>query len=754
MQAVPTLPKSEKAAPRHPMLAPVLALVAIFAAITLGGRYLPSSSFLGKGVVLHQTASGWERLPTPAGMPESIRVSGRGTVWTWAPMAGEFSRLEGTRWRSFSKAEFGGRIGHLRGDFVLEGDNLWAAASEGVLRWDGRVWNCYRDALASLEASSIAAGGGRVWVVDEQGNLSEFDGTRWTIRKLDLPGVNWPARAARPELARTADGTLWLVRGGVWRFDGAHWTAVVPQGKPLTNPWLIGATDDRIWLRTGKTLRSVSADGKAWAEYPTVSKARAVASAGGRTWIAVDGGILESEGQGWRRLEPPSDGVKSFSSLAAGPDGRLWALGWTPGPLAALPSWVGFAVIVALPVAFLAALVWVLRRQSQHQRREIDRIEQAVAHATGEVPYELQQYHEKQAAASSPWRVGLSVVLAIGGGVASFIALRRWWPNAPAWTVLVFIVLIHLAIGFQQSLAKRKPKPSDPIGPGGPSRYDWGKTGKALLGGAVLIILFNVPHMSGYWFLAFILLPPAYEVLKVRLMNAALRRGDYDGALRIIRLFHFYSPEGASTLRLCGHVLLLAGRYREAEDSLRRAIAGLRSGLEQAMALQFLADALMEQGRYDEAMRSYEAALQAVPGYRRPYRGMAEMTLRQGKNPQQALEYVENILGSSGLAWPARGINGRPQDDYWALKAWALAQFGRSGEVAPAIDEAFKATNKKSLVDLAMTNYRAGMAMQAIGNQSSANDYFKRARDLDPHGHCGMLAQAALRQRSVWGAGV
>jgi hypothetical protein len=753
MQAVPTLPKPEKPAPRHPMLAPMLVLVAIIAAITLGGRYLPSSSFLGKGVVLHQTASGWERLPAPSGVQESIRVSGRGTVWMSALMADELSRLEGTRWRSFSKVDFGGRIGHLRGGFVLDGDNLWAAASEGVLRWDGRVWSRYRDAVASLGATSIAAGGGRVWVIDNQGNLSEFDGARWTIRKLELPGVNWPARGASPKLARTADGALWLVRDGVWRFDGAHWTAVVPQGKPLTKPRLIGATDDRIWLRTGETLRSVSADGKAWAAYPAVLKAHAAASAGGRTWITADGGILESEGQGWRRLNPPSDGVKSFSSLAAGPDGRLWALGLTPGPLAALP-WVGSVVIVALPLALLAALVWMLRRKSQHQRREIDRIEQAVAHATGEVPYELQQFHEKQAAASNPWRVGLILAVAIGGGVASFFALRRWWPNAPAWTILVFVVLIDLAIRFQQSLAKRKPKPSDPIGPGGPSRYDWGKTAKALLGGAVLIILLSVPHLSGYWILVVIVLPPVYQTLGVKLMASALRRGDYDGALRIVRLFHFYSPEGAGSLRLCGHVLLLAGRYREAEDSLRRAIAGLRSGLEQAMALQFLADALMEQGRYDEAMRSYEAALQAVPGYRRPYRGMAEMTLRQAKNPQQALEYVENILGSSGLAWPARGINGRPQDDYWALKAWALAQFGRSGEVAPAIEEAFKATNKKSLIDLALTNYRAGMAMQAIGNQSSANDYFKRARDLDPHGRCGILAQAALRQRSVWGAGV
>jgi hypothetical protein len=43
------------------------------------------------------------------------------------------------------------------------------------------------------------------------------------------------------------------------------------------------------------------------------------------------------------------------------------------------------------------------------------------------------------------------------------------------------------------------------------------------------------------------------------------------------------------------------------------------------------------------------------------------------------------------------------------------------------------------------------MAMQAIGNQPAANDYFKRAQELDPHGRRGTLAQAALHAHSVWG---
>ena len=62
-----------------------------------------------------------------------------------------------------------------------------------------------------------------------------------------------------------------------------------------------------------------------------------------------------------------------------------------------------------------------------------------------------------------------------------------------------------------------------------------------------------------------------------------------------------------------------------------------------------------------------------------------------------------------------------------------------------ALAHALKATDRTSLPDLAATHYRAGMAMQALGKQSSANEHFKRAMELDPAGRRGTLAKAALR---------
>jgi tetratricopeptide (TPR) repeat protein len=257
--------------------------------------------------------------------------------------------------------------------------------------------------------------------------------------------------------------------------------------------------------------------------------------------------------------------------------------------------------------------------------------------------------------------------------------------------------------------------------------------------------------LRGYWWGIFILGPIAYHAVAIFLLNRAARRGDYDGALNIIRWTFFYNPSGAEALRMSGHMLLAAGRYREAEDTLRRSLASSQASTTYGTALEFLGDALMEQGRWDEARRSYEAALQAFPWRHRPYRGMAEMLLRRDESPARALEYIEKIVDFSGLTLAQRKGNGKPQDDYWALKAWALARVGRTSEVAEAIENALKHTRRDSLPDLATTHYRAGMAMRTLGNETAAKEHFRLATQFDPHGRRGTLARAALQETSVWG---
>jgi tetratricopeptide (TPR) repeat protein len=59
-------------------------------------------------------------------------------------------------------------------------------------------------------------------------------------------------------------------------------------------------------------------------------------------------------------------------------------------------------------------------------------------------------------------------------------------------------------------------------------------------------------------------------------------------------------------------------------------------------------------------------------------------------------------------------------------------------------------TNPKSPPDLAATYRRLGLAMQAIDRHAEAEEYLKKARDVDPHGRWSALVKAALGERSVW----
>jgi tetratricopeptide (TPR) repeat protein len=752
MQTNPSFPAPANPPSKPSLRTPMIVLGVLIAAFFLEVKWMGSRA-AASILIFHQTENGWQQLPAPTGYSESLGVSSKGNVWVVTLGGAHVSRWDGVAWRDAEGAACG-QAHYIVKTFALDGEQVWVPTREGVLHWDGQRWRCYREAAAGYDAS-IVAGGGEAWVLDSTGKLSHFERGQWHSQKLALPGVNWNdiMSTKGPKLARTSDGAVWLAWQGIWRFDGVNWAAVTAAGDSLKDAELIGAAGDRLWLATPSAIRSVSMDGNHWTVYPPTQtgldkphKVQGVAPDGSRTLFATTKGLLEFDGSRWRVDPVASDRVGAVRQVAAGPDGALWVMGYPP--LRSMGAFEYLAIVTSLtPLAIVGVIIWIFWRRRRSRLQQHQLVTQAVQHATGEVPDELRTGERRLT-----WHGGIATTILIVGTGAGYVLLRHFWPQAPVWTILVLAGAIELAITFQQSLVKRTPKPSDPIGPGAPSGYDWGKTWKTLAGAVFVLLIFYLDHfpmlkfLRGYWFWMLVLVPIGYRALEQYLLHGAARRGDYDGALKIIRWFYFYNPSGMEPLRMSGHELLLAGRYREAEYTLRRSLASSQASDSYGFALEYLGDALMEQGRYDEAMRTYQAALHAFSWFRRPYRGMAEMLLRQGKNAQQALEHVEKIIDFSGISWLERNKNGKPQDDYWALKAWALARLGRSSEVEQAIENALKATDKKCLPDLATTHYRAGMAMQAFGNGSKADEHFQRAINLDPNGRRGALAKEALHE--------
>jgi tetratricopeptide (TPR) repeat protein len=642
------------------------------------------------------------------------------------------------------------------GGFAVDGEQVWGLTTQEVVHFDGRNWQCWRDALASEDASSIAAGGGEAWVIDETGNLSHYAGGVWSISKLTLPGVSRTGEKPQwdhPELARTANGWLWLVWGGVWRFNGSGWAQVANSERPLKDARLLGVAGDRVWVSEGRDVFSVSADGRSWARYGTSEMGLPVdawvsgASGDGPIWFATSAGLVAREGARWRLIAPPP-GVEGLNSVAAALDGTVWVIGGARrSGLRAIAIIVLVIGVVGL-LAMLALPVWAFVAMRYKAKRRREQMRTAVAHATGELPEEFRR--RDAAARRKVWaEKGLALILA----VATVFALRHLWPQTAKYWFLAVLIAYEFFSRVLPAIQRRDVKPSDPIGPGGPPKYD--------LQGSVAPVLWAIAlfaFMRFDWLFdklkvwAILLVPLALygvSLLCARLADRAAARGDYDGALRLAGLL-FWHKVAVRGVR--SEILLAAGRYAEAETMLRQGIDLARRPRERSLMLEGLGNVLMEMGRYGEAQRCFEGARELMPKRSVADCCMAELLLRQGLDAEKALEFADRALKSYRGNLLERMICRGRIGEILATRAWALVLRARSAEAMEAIEAALKGPARKSRPAFAHVCYNAGMAMRALGNYSTASEHFGRGRDVDPTGRWGKLCAQALRVRSTWGA--
>lgn len=335
-------------------------------------------------------------------------------------------------------------------------------------------------------------------------------------------------------------------------------------------------------------------------------------------------------------------------------------------------------------------------------------------------------------------------LLALVLAVAAVYALQRVWPQARiSWYFAAFIAYEFFS-SVLAAIKRREPKPSDPIGPGAPSRFDLRRSVGPVLWAVAMFALMRPDWLLDklkwhWWFPLVFLLPFALFVgnlLCTWLLDRAVAQGHYDAALRLAR-FLFRGAGGAQFVR--GDILVTAGRYAEAEAVLREGLAVVRNPIDRMMLLEDLGHVLLEAGKYGEAQRSYESARELMPKRSVPDRSLAELLLRQGIEPEQALELANRALelyrGSPHERLTCRERLG----ETLSVHAWALAVRGRSAEAIEAIEQALKTPARKSRPALAHVRFNAGMAMRALGNRSAANEHFHRGAEWDPSGRWGKL---------------
>jgi tetratricopeptide (TPR) repeat protein len=229
-------------------------------------------------------------------------------------------------------------------------------------------------------------------------------------------------------------------------------------------------------------------------------------------------------------------------------------------------------------------------------------------------------------------------------------------------------------------------------------------------------------------------------------------------------------------LRRKGLDLLLAGKPDKAEKYYRQSLAMLAPS-DQVRPLVCLADALMDQGRYQESQEYLERALKLGDSTGSGQNSMADLLLKMGTDPEKALDMAEQAVElSTGRSRRDIYFGGGVYNDlkcakYWARRSQALVQLNRQSEARQAIDRAVRLvenahtearqtrprnsflvmlvigsrrlSNHRDLA-IATAHWQIGLAFLAIGDSSKAVEHFRITRDTDRRGKYRRLAQQQL----------
>jgi hypothetical protein len=329
--------------------------------------------------VFHWKDGLWTPTPPFPGGLYGLRVSAKGAVWSIANRRGGLCRLDGDHWTYFGGQQFGTPTDWLPGGFALRGEEVWAAGADGAVQFDGRSWHLYPDALKTPRPTDIVAGSSGVWIVDEDGNLSHFDGSGWTTQSLAgvVPAEPPPGQSEGdddPRLAMTADGRVWVSWRGLWRQDGDSWREVRSPGLNLAEALPVGQDAENVWLLLFRTneIAEMTPEGRVaahhgWREMgvPKSADFGRLAASNGQIWTPSSSGLLAFGGGRWtNRGLPP--GCTTLTNVALAPDRSVWVLGDNRplppgGQFFGLPIRTDEVVMIVIGLAIWVYFPWLWR---------------------------------------------------------------------------------------------------------------------------------------------------------------------------------------------------------------------------------------------------------------------------------------------------------------------------------------------------------------------------------------------------------
>jgi tetratricopeptide (TPR) repeat protein len=231
----------------------------------------------------------------------------------------------------------------------------------------------------------------------------------------------------------------------------------------------------------------------------------------------------------------------------------------------------------------------------------------------------------------------------------------------------------------------------------------------------------------------------------------AYRRADHAGVLRAAEGLRAYSNLQPDYHFYRAKALYELGDLEAAEQSMRTSMALRQDRQRLALANDALGEILLEQGRYDEAIESFEQSITYWPTRGCCHRAVAAAHLRSGGSLEEALERARTAarLDESAAAGTQEIHNMNLAEDLATL-AWALAAAsGNAAEVSQLVTRSLSLCPETTRPVRAQLHYHSARAYAALGNAESCARHLERTIAMDADGTFGRLARRFMSETAA-----
>lgn len=224
-------------------------------------------------------------------------------------------------------------------DFLTDGDYLWMATSEGLVKLNKLtgVTTSFNEANAGLPENFLCALAkdkeGNIWVTTRRNGVGRFDGERCEVFNESTSGIpteQWCTAITIDENDNKWIGScLWLNK-----FDGTEWKSWTTPGSELAAAWFVHAItfdkDGTLWIgaetTTGFCFGKLT--DKGIEEYAEVKSPvySIIVDKDNTKWLASREGLIKFDGVNFTRLNDPvsSSPIDNVLDAKLDKQGNIW----------------------------------------------------------------------------------------------------------------------------------------------------------------------------------------------------------------------------------------------------------------------------------------------------------------------------------------------------------------------------------------------------------------------------------------------